>query len=273
MADVTEGEKPKAEAPEAAQMKRVSYSGVTKALGNREVEVVISTESEDRDKDIVIAAGIGLANYNRNPIVLFQHNPSKPVARTIQLTLMQGQMVARAQFPEAGMVEDADEVYGLIKAEIINAASVGFIPKEWEPRDKERPWGGQLYKKCDLLEWSFVSIPANPEAIIIGRSLETVAVGKFFSWAGESGLAFGQVKSAGENEIALTVWEMTDAGYVPSETTKVFAAGEAATALAPFKGFAEPEKSADDSPCAGAALTGIADSRLRAIKALRLWLV
>jgi len=259
-------------AKHGAELKRVSYAGVTKALGNREVEVIISTETEDRDKDVVVAAGIGLGNYNRNPVVLFQHNPGKPVARTVQLSLSGDRMTARAKFPEAGMVKEADEVYGLIKAEIINAASIGFIPKEWEPRNKDMPWAGQLYKKTDLLEWSFVSIPSNPDALIVGRSFG-MAVGKFFSWAEETGLAFGQVKGVDESGIALTVWQYSDAGYAPSDETKLFSAEESATSLAPFKGFKNPETQSVDSDCADAALARIAESRLRAIKALRLWLV
>jgi hypothetical protein len=70
-------------------------------------------------------------------------------------------------FAPEGVSELADEYCRLAKAGIIRAVSVGFIPVEYEPRRG----GGYLFKRWDLLELSLVSVPANPNALVIERRL------------------------------------------------------------------------------------------------------
>lgn len=255
---------------EQSGMKKMAFAGVTKDLGEREVEVVITTDQEDRDKDIVEPKGIGLAAYNKNPVVLFQHSAAMPVARTVKLDVYGDRLIARAKFVRTGVSQKADEVYGLIQDGIINAASIGFLPKVWEPRNRDAPWGGQLFKETELLEWSFVSIPSNSGALIIGRSLGQ-EVGKFYSWAGEAGLAFGQMKSLTEEEVHLEIWKFEGEVWSKTEECQMFPAAEAATALSPFKGFEIEEEKNENSPCTDDEDACIAKAaRLRACDALRL---
>jgi phage head maturation protease len=61
----------------------------------------------------------------------------------------------------------ADEYCALAKSGVIKAVSVGFIPIVREPlRD-----GSFRFTKWELLELSLVSVPANPNALVIERSL------------------------------------------------------------------------------------------------------
>jgi phage head maturation protease len=58
-------------------------------------------------------------------------------------------------------------VYGLIKAGVINSTSIGFIPIEcdWIGPDKSiRRW-----TKSELIEFAFVSTPAQPQALLALR--------------------------------------------------------------------------------------------------------
>ena len=56
------------------------------------------------------------------------------------------------------------------RKEYLNAVSVGFNPSEWKwVDDEDRPWGID-YNKQELLEYSAVPVPANPEALIDAKS-------------------------------------------------------------------------------------------------------
>lgn len=257
----------------AGGLKKMAFAGVTKAVGEREVEVIITTNQPDRDKDIVETSGIKLGSYNKNPVVLFQHNPSIPVARTVKLDLGLTKMVALAKFPKEGVNPESDKVYSLIKEEIINSASIGFIPKQYSPIDPEKPWAGQHFKEVELLEWSFVSIPSNSEALIIGRSLGH-SIGKWYSWAEAEGLAFGQVTEIAEDGIKLIKWSLEGGVWKQSENVAAFSAEAAEIELAEFKGFEVPAEKKEISDCDLVEKARIAkDARLRAINALRLRII
>jgi HK97 family phage prohead protease len=137
----------------------------------RPVRVIVSTANVDRMGDIIVQDGIDLTGYKANPIVLWGHDPDCPVARAPDVAVVGGKLTATALFPVEGADEEADYVYGKIKAGIVNAASIGFNPLEYQPLDPKQPWGGLKFTKSEMLEFSFVSIPANKDCIIIGRSI------------------------------------------------------------------------------------------------------
>lgn len=137
----------------------------------RQVRVICSTDSVDRMGDVIMQDGIDLTHYRKNAVVLWGHDPNKPVARTIDIGVRNNRLEATVQFPPEGDDEDSDWVYGKIKSGLVNATSVGFIPREYAPLDPKQPWGGYKFLKSELLEFSFVSVPANQDALIIGRSI------------------------------------------------------------------------------------------------------
>ena len=143
-----------------------------KAVGERQVRVVVSTGDLDREGDIIQPDGIDTKNYKRNPVILFNHRSYEaPIARAESIGVEGDALVATAQFPKQGVSAKSDEIYGLIKAGLINAASIGFIPTEWKFRDEDRSGWGRVFEKCEMTEFSFVSVPANANAIILERSL------------------------------------------------------------------------------------------------------
>lgn len=141
------------------------------AADTRQVRVICSTDSVDRMGDVIVQSGIDLTNYRRNSVVLWGHDPNKPVARAIDIGVRNNRLEATVQFPPEGDDEDSDWVYGKIKSGLVNATSVGFIPRNAEPIDPKQPWSGYKFTESELLEFSFVSIPANQDALIIGRSI------------------------------------------------------------------------------------------------------
>jgi HK97 family phage prohead protease len=145
-------------------------SANSEGLGDRQVRVVVSTASVDRAGDIVIPGGIDLSAYKANPIVLWNHDPKTPVARCAEIAVKGDSVEALVQFPPEGDDPDADKLYKRIKNGVVNAASIGFDPTQAEPIKG----GGLKYLAAELMEFSFVSVPANAEALIVARSAKSV---------------------------------------------------------------------------------------------------
>lgn len=139
---------------------------------DRIVTVACSTETLGRDDIVIASDAFDLTNYRRNPIVLFQHNPDWPIARAEEIGVIDGNLVARVRFPDPGVSPRADEVYGLIRAGIVNAASTGFEAHDAEPLDPADPRGAMRITAAELQEFSFVSIPAVPDALVTERALQ-----------------------------------------------------------------------------------------------------
>lgn len=137
----------------------------------RTVEVICSTETADRIGDIIVQEGIDVASYRKNPVVLWGHDSNKPVARSSDIFLQNNQLRANVTFPPPGEDKDSDWVYGKVKNKLVNAVSIGFIPKSYEPVDAKNPWDGYRFTETELVEFSFVSVPMNSEALIVGRSM------------------------------------------------------------------------------------------------------
>lgn len=147
--------------------KDVTFDKSNDEFEDRRVKVVISTEAVDRDGDSMSLKGINTDFFKKNPVVLWNHNHAMPIAKAENLMIEKGQMIADAVFPEKGVSKTSDEIYGLIKAGVINTASIGFMPKDFD-RQADGVW---KITESELMEFSFVSIPSNREAIVLQRAV------------------------------------------------------------------------------------------------------
>ena len=145
----------------------------TDVAGNRPLmRVICSSDAVDRGGDIIVQSGIQLGGYQRNPVVLWSHDKSVPIAGAVSVGVVNGKLEALIQFPPAGVVAKSDEIYGCVQNGVISAISIGFLPLRSEPIDKTNPVKGpRRYLSVDLMEISFVSVPANSDAVVIGRAL------------------------------------------------------------------------------------------------------
>jgi HK97 family phage prohead protease len=142
-------------------------------LGPRQIRIRASTPTPDRAGDVMVPKGCQAKGYAANPIILADHNPTQPIGRAT-LSVTAEAVDALVDFAPAGISAKADEYCGLAKAGILNAASIGFQPIEFEPIKD----GGYRYTKWELMEISLVAVPCNPEALVVGRSLENANVDK-----------------------------------------------------------------------------------------------
>jgi len=143
---------------------------------DRTVDFIISTAAKDRDGDTIDPKGWILTNFLKNPVVLFGHdNRSLPVGKAENIRLEGGALKASVKFADAGMNPLAESVFRMVKAGFLNATSVGFSPIEFERSD-----GGIQFIKQELLEFSIVPIPSNPEALVTAKGLDLAPMKDWF---------------------------------------------------------------------------------------------
>lgn len=143
------------------------FMAVTKsAADSGEFEVIISTADMDRQGEIVDQNGWQLDRYLANPVVLWAHDYSSlPIGVCESLTKdANGNLVAKGKFAPAEANPFAQQVRKLYDAKMVRATSVGFIPLDFD--------GANKITKAELLEFSFVPVPANPFALSLRQVKE-----------------------------------------------------------------------------------------------------
>jgi hypothetical protein len=124
----------------------------TKAAQTGTFKVIISTSDEDRQGDSIDQSKWNLKNFESNPVVLWAHDYySLPVGIATKIGVEGGKLVAEGKFAPAELNPFAGQVAKLYEAGFIKTTSVGYMQHE----------DGSL----ELLEFSFVPVPANPYAL------------------------------------------------------------------------------------------------------------
>jgi HK97 family phage prohead protease len=130
-----------------------------------EIYGVASTETIDRQGEVIKQDGWELDNFKSNPVLLVSHNYQEfPIGKATEIKVEGGRLVFRAVFSQT--TQKAIEAYSLIKEGILNAFSVGFIPREYDDEN------GNIITKAELLEISLVPVPANPEAVVLAKEFK-----------------------------------------------------------------------------------------------------
>jgi len=143
---------------------------------NREASFIISSDHKDRYGEIVEQSSWQLDNYKKNPIVLWGHNPEladNVLGQAVSIETKDDTdghqiTVAKMKFAEAGTSQNADTVFSLVRQGILRTVSVGFIPHAFkEIQDPETKESVLVLQENELLEFSIVPIPANPNAVAL----------------------------------------------------------------------------------------------------------
>ena len=126
--------------------------------GSVMVRGMASTHDFDRAGDSILADAWtkgGLGNFEKNPIILFNHDYSKPIGRATKVT-----PTADGLHMEAKISKHA-ECADLIKDGVLGAFSVGFKVKD---ADYLEETDGLMIKDAELFEVSVVTVPCNQAA-------------------------------------------------------------------------------------------------------------
>lgn len=124
------------------------------------ITVVASDETVDRHGETIKVDGWDLKNFKKNAVMLVSHNWSDlPIGKWLKPRVEDNKLLMDAKFSETS--SKATEVLNLVKEGILNTVSVGLIVKD---RDEKDP---SIITKAELLEVSWVSLPANPNAMAL----------------------------------------------------------------------------------------------------------
>ena len=129
--------------------------------------MVIAANELSRNGDEVNLRGINFTNYRKNPVVLWAHDSYKgiPIAKTVKIGHdEQGRIVADFEFNSDD--EFAARVENAWNGGFIRGASIRYMPtKVVEVRNEAGEVERVRIEESDLLEWSLVPIPADPDSV------------------------------------------------------------------------------------------------------------
>lgn len=144
-----------------------------KELDEGEKVFIASDETVDRQGESIAVDGWQLDNFKKNPILLWSHNPFEPAigkADNIRKRTVNGKSALTFEPKFHRLSELSKLISDMVDQGWMKTVSVGFRPFEQE---------GTKFTKQELLEISFVNIPANPSAMSLayskGYGTETVS--------------------------------------------------------------------------------------------------
>jgi hypothetical protein len=152
----------------------------------------ISTESLDREGEVVIARGMNDSQFQSNPLVTLGHSYwMPPVGRSLwRKRVKDGDLVgikAKTKYPEKPQDWSEpwppDRVFALVQAGLLQGKSIGFLPTKVHFADRKEaaqrdcPEGTLIFDEWLLLEYAVVFLPANQDALVesVSKGLEVTA--------------------------------------------------------------------------------------------------
>ncbi len=139
--------------------------------GSRQIVACISTAAVDRDGEVVLPAGLEKKNY-AGMTVFYNHDTTLPVGVAQWVKAGGGRVLAKYRCTDK--TQFARDMFALAQDGVLNSYSVGFAPREHSPptpaeiaRRPELAGVRRIYRRWELLEFSLVGIPANPEATML----------------------------------------------------------------------------------------------------------
>jgi hypothetical protein len=147
----------------------------------------ISSARVDRDDDTVAVGGWKLADYNG--VILFGHDGRQPAIGRSEVSVRGDALMADAYFVSRDLYGFGGMIADMVRAGFMPSASVGFKPTKWEiaadRADEDDVWSAPMnFLEQELLEWSVVTVPSNPDAGVAG----SIALGTMIGQAKHAGI-------------------------------------------------------------------------------------
>lgn len=138
-------------------------------------DIIISTQTIDRDGEVLVTAGINYDYYNS--VILFNHRlDSLPIGKMVEMHRTPGVLTGKVTF--ASDYGFASDVAKLVKGKFLQGVSIGFIPTK--SIGKRDPGFAEMCKAyaidpakctriilaCEMIECSIVPIPCNKTCMV-----------------------------------------------------------------------------------------------------------
>lgn len=161
------------------QCKAFTASDVKLDTDERSAVSYITTATPDRDNEVILPSALDRSAYNN--VVLWSHDHFNPAIGKCAWIKKDGSTgwVAKTIFATTAFAED---IWQLVKGGFVTACSVGFdgFASEFrQPTAREAKQAGwekvnRVWTKVSLLEYSWVNVGANPDALAIAVSEKRV---------------------------------------------------------------------------------------------------
>lgn len=155
---------------------------------SREVPFTLSTYTRDRAGTVLNQANWDLKNFRKNPVVGYMHSPLDiPITGPdpdyvighdlnphVEGSGKEGKLFGLVKFDPVEVNLLAEKVFRKVLFGTLRAVSVYFIEigtGKWGTGDEEQGRENQTYyfSGQELLEWSIVHIPSNPDSVKAGK--------------------------------------------------------------------------------------------------------
>lgn len=146
---------------------RKQFNFEVKQVADRVLRFTGSTETLDRDNEVIKVSGWELDNYKKNPVFMWAHDYSQPpIGKAINVHKRQGNLIFDIEFADKDTYDFADTIYKLYQGGFLHATSVGFMPDpDYIIEGDGIKTPRRTYTKQELLELSAVPVPSNPDAL------------------------------------------------------------------------------------------------------------
>lgn len=137
---------------------------------------VINSSALDRHGTVIDPNGVDLNNYSRNPVFLINHDYDKLAGNGAIIRRQDGKLIAEVP-DEAWDMEDESiaKWYRKVKSGKMKMTSIGFTYDHNDVEEEQRVMEDgatvkvPVIRKSELLEFSFVSVGSNPDALVLQR--------------------------------------------------------------------------------------------------------
>ena len=140
------------------------------------IRSVITSIEPDRAGDVIVPSGLRNAEeFLLNPVVLWAHDRTRfpPIGVCEWIDIQPRRVVAETRFAQG--VPFAEDIFRLYEQGILRGWSIGFVPRRAHrnslpgvrPLQLKQTQVGLRIEEWDLLEYSAVPIPENPQALTL----------------------------------------------------------------------------------------------------------
>jgi HK97 family phage prohead protease len=166
-------------------MKTVNKTAEVLSAGDNEDSITwfrASTNDIDRHGTIIDPLGIKTDHYDANPVFVWGHDAyggsSTPalenvLGRVVEYTKSETSFDIGVRWATEEQNPKAQMAKSMVRGGILNAVSIGFIPNA--ERMVTKDVNGEdipVYEETELVEVSLVTVPANPNATALIRSMQ-----------------------------------------------------------------------------------------------------
>ena len=171
------------------QKQLIAHTRKTNSLKKGVLEGVASAMTVERDGELILPSAFEKsipAFLEKNPVMLWNHDPSQPIGRVAEMWVEDDQVPFKAHLADT---PKAQEIAALYRGGTLNSVSVGFMPLAFSDDEADKLPGqkGVTITELELYELSAVAIPSNRDALarMKSASLGVLSDISGYKWASD----------------------------------------------------------------------------------------